>query len=324
MILEINDIPRFQFTKSISDLCRDIDDLLESSQDLGDKGIVSILRKTTNVKSINSSLAIEGNSLGFMKIRDTIEGKAVEGPFDEIVEAKNAVKAYSLIDRTDVYSADCLLKVESIMMWGLVEENGFRDSKVVVTDGAKIYYEAPDASQVESMVGRLLDWCRGSGYPLYIVAAVAHYYIESIHPFRDGNGRMGRYWHSAMLRKQDKLFRMVSVENEIRRHQQEYYDVLERCQEVQDCTEFVEFALTLTKSALGDLSHLLDPHISALLRSMGTKPVSSAELMSKMGLRDRVNFQTNYLRPAVEHGFVEPTDPEHPRNPHQKYRRIVF
>lgn len=232
MILKVEDIPEFEFTKRISELCKDIDDLVESSQDLGDKSIISILRKTANVRSINSSLAIEGNGLGFMKIRDTIEGKPVEGPFDEIVEAKNTVKAYSVIDRVDVFSVDCFLKTESIMMWGLVEENGFRDSKVVVTDGTKVHYEAPDASEVGPMVDRLFDWCRSSGYPMYLTAAVAHYYVESIHPFRDGNGRMGRYWHSAMLRKQDRIFRMISVENSARKHRQEYYDVLERCQNI--------------------------------------------------------------------------------------------
>ena len=82
--------------------------------------------------------------------------------------------------------------------------------------------------------------------------------------------------------------------------------------------------LDLTRSALEELSHLLDPCISELLRNMGSRPISSADIMSKMGLKDRVNFQTRYLRPAVEHGFVELTDPEHPHSPRQKYRRIVF
>ncbi len=324
MILEIGDIPRFRFTKSISVLCEDIDGILESLRFYGGREIAAALRKVVRAKSICSSLEIEGNTLGIAKIRDILSGKDAEGPFDEVVEARNAVQAYSEIDRTDVFSPECFLKIESVMMWGLVEENGFRGSRVVVTDGTKIYYEAPDATLVQPMVSRLFEWCRNSGYPMYLTAAIAHYYIESIHPFRDGNGRMGRYWHSAMLRKQDRLFRMVSIENAARTHQQEYYDVLERCQSVQDCTEFVEFMLLLTKSALEELSFLLDPRISALLRSMGPKPLSSAEIMGRMGLKDRVNFQTKYLRPAVEHGFVEPTDPEHPRNPHQKYRRIVF
>jgi len=323
MILEIGDIPKFRFTKSVSALCGDIDGILES---LGSScsDVSSALRKATRAKSICSSLEIEGNTLGIVKIREILAGKDVQGSFDDVVEAKNAVKAYSEIDRTDVFSMECFLKIESVMMWGLVEENGFRESKVVVTDGTKIYYEAPDASLVEPMVSRLFEWCRNSGYPMYLTAAIAHYYIESIHPFRDGNGRMGRYWHSAMLRKQDRLFRMVSIENAARTHQQEYYDILERCQSVQDCTEFVEFMLMLTNSALEELSYLLDTRISALLRAMGTKPLSSAQIMDRMGLRDRVNFQTKYLRPAVDHGFVELTDPEHPRNPHQKYRRIVF
>ena len=324
MALIYESIPTFKYSKLISDLINQINDALTTCDDNTDKSIRTILRKNSHIKSIQSSIAIEGNTLSLLKIKDTINGKIVEGPFDEIVEAKNAIKAYDLIDKTEIMSVDCFLKIESIMMWGLVDTNGFRDGKVVITDGETIYYEPPEASQVPGMVEKLFDWCSTSGYPLYLIAAVAHYYIEAIHPFRDGNGRMGRYWHSAMLRKQSKVFRMVSIENAISRRQQDYYDILEKCQKENDCTGFIEFMLELTLSSLQSLSRMLEPRMSALLTSMGSKPMTSAQIMNKLGLKDRKNFQSSYLRPALECGFIAMTEPDSPHSPSQRYVRLVF
>ena len=324
MALIYESIPTFKYSKLISDLINQINDALTTCDDNTDKSIRTILRKNSHIKSIQSSIAIEGNTLSLLKIKDTINGKIVEGPFDEIVEAKNAIKAYDLIDKTEIMSVDCFLKIESIMMWGLVDTNGFRDGKVVITDGETIYYEPPEASQVPGMVEKLFDWCSTSGYPLYLIAAVAHYYIEAIHPFRDGNGRMGRYWHSAMLRKQSKVFRMVSIENAISRRQQDYYDILEKCQKKNDCTGFIEFMLELTLSSLQSLSRILEPRMSALLTSMGGKPMTSAQIMDRLGLKDRKHFQSEYLRPALECGFVTMTEPNSPHSPSQRYVRLVF
>ena len=324
MVLRFETIPSFDYSKTISDYVNQIDNYLSTCNTLPNQSIRTILRKNTNIKSIHSSISIEGNTLSLLKIKDTINGKPVEGPFDEIVEAKNAIKAYGIIDKTDVMSVDCFLKIESIMMWGLVETNGFRDGKVVITDGDTVFYEPPEASEVPMMVDKLFDWCSASGYPLYLIAAVAHYYIEAIHPFRDGNGRMGRYWHSAMLRSHNKVFRMISIENAISHRQQEYYDVLEKCQKDNDCTRFIEFMLELTLSSLKSLSRMLEPRMSALLTSMGNKPMTSAQIMETLGLKDRKHFRTTYLRPALECGFIAMTEPDSPNSPAQKYVRLVF
>lgn len=324
MALRYENIPSFGYTKRISELIYDIDAALDSCTDDGDKTIRSVLRKNTFAASVQSSTAIEGNTLGLQKIKEMIRGKTVDGSFDEIVEAKDAIKAYDLIDKTNITSVDCFLKIESIMMWGLVETNGYRDGRVVITDGETIFYEPPEASEVPAMMDRLFDWCAASRYPLYLIAAVAHYYIEAVHPFRDGNGRMGRYWHSAVLHRQDKVFRMVSIENAIYRRQQDYYDILEECQKAEDCTHFIEFMLELTLSSLQSLSHILEPRMSALLTAMGNKPMSSKQIMDSLGLRDRANFQTCYLRPALEYGFIAMTEPESPHSPTQKYVRLVF
>ena len=324
MILKVEDIPKFNYSKKISELSKTIEGYLNSDDSYADKTIETVLRKTTRIHSVHSTTAIEGNTLGLLRVKDTIDGKPVEGPFDEIAEVKGALNAYKLIDKVDITSIDCFLKIESIMMWGLVEENGFRSGDVVIAEGDSVIYRPPKASDVEDLMARLFEWCSSSGLPGYIAGAIMHYYIEAIHPFRDGNGRMGRFWHSAILRRQDRRFRMVSIENAILRHQDDYYRVLEECQADFDCTGFVEFMMELTASVFGDVKHILEPKMSALLRAMGDKPMSSAEIMKKMGLKDRAHFQSVYLGPAIGYGFVAMSDPEHPHSPTQKYRRLVF
>ena len=324
MTLSISEIPTFTLTKKIAEYIDEIDKLVSKINITGNMTLVPKLRKTLHLKSVNSSISIEGNTLGFDKVKDTIRGKTVEGPFDEIIEAKNASEAYKLIDRTDLFSIDCFLKIESIMMWALVESNGFRDGKVVVSDGKKIYYTPPEASEVPAMTSKLFDWASKSGFPSYVLGAVMHYYIEAIHPFRDGNGRMGRFWHNAVLRKSDKIFKLISIETEISEKQSEYYRVLEECETVRDCTGFIEFMLDLTLSAVTKLSSIMEPEVSRLLSVLGERTLSSSQIMDKMGLKNRAHFLTYILRPALESGLVVMTDPEHPRSPRQKYHSLVF
>ena len=324
MSLEIGRIPKFEFTQRIAQLQREIEDHLRDCKTIRDKYLKSKLRKVSKLKSVNSSLAIEANSLTLDTMQDIIDGKIVEGPFDEVLEAKNAFAAYKLMDSADLCSVEDFLRVEETMMYGLVPVNGFRDCTVGVLNGEIWEYVAPPAENVSGMVERLFRWYSDTGYPAYISGAVMHFYIEAIHPFRDGNGRMGRIWHNGILRRSSRCFELISVENLIHEHQEEYYSVLKECQEDMDCTPFVEFCMILTERRLAGIARLSDGRMLALAKAMGSEYRSAADIMKRMGLSSRTNFLRNYMRPAIECGLAEMSNPEKPLDPTQKYRSNIF
>ena len=324
MRLEIGQIPSFEFTQKIAQLQRRIDEHLRDCRTIGDKYLKTKLRKVSRLKSINSSLAIEANSLTLETMQDIIDGKPVEGPFDEVLEAKNASAAYELMNSVDLTSVEDFLKIESVMMYGLVPVNGFRDCKVGVRNGEEWEYIAPPAEEVPAMVGRLFDWYANTGFPSCVSGAIVHYYLEAIHPFRDGNGPMGRIWHNEILRRSSRCFELISVENLIYEQQEEYYSVLKACQEDMDCTPFVEFCMVLIERRLAGIARLSDRRILALTKAIGSGYRSAAEIMEKMGLSSRTNFLRNYMRPAIECGLVEMSNPDKPLDPTQKYRSNLF
>ena len=203
------------------------------------------LGKASVIRSIESSLAIEGNTLGLRAVQDVMEGRDIEGPFDEVVEVRNAVRAYGDIGRWDTWSLDDLLDAFDTMMFGLVEEPGFRRCDVGVFGGDSLVYRAPPHEDVPTMVGGLLGWGRDSELPVPVIGAIVHYCMETIHPFVDGNGRMGRLWNTKINMGSDPLYAFVPMELYIRRRRSEYYRVLEECQfsGEHDCVPFVGFCL---------------------------------------------------------------------------------
>lgn len=320
--MEPNDIPQFDITPEILSLILEIDRVRSSIPDLGSEKSNVTLRRRTNIRSIDSSLAIEGNELGLEKVIAIVNGKDVIGPYDDIIEVQNAIKAYEQIGNFDPYSLNDFIEIGEILTFGLVESSGLRDCNVAVFEGDEIRHKAPNKDLVEPMLIRLFEWGAGSAYPSYINAAVIHYYIEYIHPFTDGNGRMGRLWHTAILCNSDDVFKIIPLESKIYSYQNEYYEALQISDEMKNCTEFIRFCLRMTLDSLKELSRYDKSRVAELLSAMGDESMTSAEIMKLLDLSSRENFLKNYIRPAIGLGLIVMTHPNSPNHRMQRYRRV--
>lgn len=174
------------------------------------------LRKKNKIKTVVGTLAIEGNNLDIKQVTAILEGKKVIGTDKEIQEVKSAINAYENIEKFDPYKIDDLLKVHALMMDLLLENKGeFRDVKVAVK-GDEVVHVAPPPSQVPKLVKQLFEWLQKSELNPLITSSIFHYEFEFIHPFVDGNGRMGRFWQSLILSKNNPLFLSFPIENIIK------------------------------------------------------------------------------------------------------------
>lgn len=209
------------------------------------------LHKANKIKTIRSSLAIEGNSLSVGQVSDILEGKKVVAPLREIQEVKNALATYDLFDQLDSFSVDDLLKAHKTMMTALVDEAGcFRHGGVGVFSGEEAVHIAPPANQVSGLTAELFDWLKNAEDHLLIRSCVFHYEFEFIHPFADGNGRMGRLWQSLILSKLNPVFQHLPVETMVHDNQLEYYRVINDSTQAGDCGVFIDFMTTEILNAL--------------------------------------------------------------------------
>lgn len=212
------------------------------------------LRRENRIKTIHSSLAIEHNSLSLEQMTAVIEGKRVLGKPSEIRKVKNAFEAYEHIIRLNPYSVEDLLYAHGLMMSELVKECGvFRSGGVGIFEGEKLINMAPPADFVLEHIYNLLKWYEESPIHPLVKSAVFHYEFEFIHPFADGNGRMGRMWHSLLLGTWKELFFWLPVEELIKERQQEYYQTLRIADKQAESTVFAEFILQVIQDTLQDI-----------------------------------------------------------------------
>lgn len=291
------------------------------------------LRKNNRIKSIHSSLKIEANSLSFNQVRAVIAGKTVLGERREIQEVKNAYEAYEQIVEINPYSIENLKKYHGIMTKYLVDESGkFRSGEEGVFSGDECVFMAPPAKLVPKLMENLFDWMKVSQkdvHPL-ILSSVFHYEFVFIHPFSDGNGRMARLWHTAILSKWKSVFEYIPIESQIEKFQEEYYDAIAKCHSEGESTRFIEFILSQIDTVLEE--YLLDygenrsdvpEYIEKMLAVMeyGVN-YTSWELMNKLGLKSKEGFRRNYLKPAIENGLISMTIPDKPNSKNQRYIKI--
>lgn len=198
-----------------------------------------------------SSLAIEGNTLSEDQISDIIDGKTVMGPPREILEVKNALAVYDIINQLDPNKEDDLLKSHEILMQGLIDNAGkYRRSGVGVVDGEKVIHIAPPYNMVPKLMGEIFDYMVNYDEETIIKSCVFHYEFEFIHPFSDGNGRMGRLWQTVILMAQYPILQFVPFETIIHQRQQGYYQALADSQSLGNSNPFIHFMLDVLKTAL--------------------------------------------------------------------------
>lgn len=202
------------------------------------------LRKANRIRTIHSSLAIEGNTLSENQVSDIINGKNVVAPIRQIQEVKNAIKTYELYSSLDPFSINDLLKAHGTMMTALTDDAGhFRKKGVGVFSETGLVHMAPPADRVPDLIADLMNWLASAPDHLLIRSCVFHYEFEFIHPFSDGNGRMGRLWQSLILGKLHPLFEHLPVENMVYSNQQAYYDAITQSSNAGQCGVFIEFML---------------------------------------------------------------------------------
>jgi len=203
-----------------------------------------LLRKINRIKTIQGSLAIEGNTLSESMITEILEGKHVVAPLREIQEVKNAIKTYDEFTSLNPFEINDLLKAHGLMMEALIDDSGrFRRGGVAVFAGTQAVHIAPPAERVPFLMNDLFAWLKESHDHLLIRSCVFHYEFEFIHPFTDGNGRMGRLWQSLILSQLHPIFEHLPVENIVFQNQKQYYDAINKSSGASDSGAFIEFML---------------------------------------------------------------------------------
>lgn len=212
------------------------------------------LRKRNRIKTIQSSLEIEGNTLTEEQITDLINDKRVLAPPKDILEVKNAIEVYRKLEDFDVYDIASICQAHEILMHELIEETGkLRSSSVGIVKGNEVTHIAPPGRRVASLIADLFEYLRNDSDLLLIKSCVFHYEFEFIHPFLDGNGRIGRLWQTLILKEHSSVFEFLPIEVLIKEKQHEYYSVLEQSDRSGSSTVFVEFMLAVVNDALEDL-----------------------------------------------------------------------
>ena len=238
------------------------------------------LRRANRIKTIHSSLAIEGNTLSEGEVQAVLEGKKVVAPLKEIQEVKNAIKTYELYPKLNPFSIQDLLLAHGTMMSGLVDEAGmFRKGGVGVFDGDKPIHIAPPADRVRDLMSDLFGWLENADDHLLIRSCVFHYEFEFIHPFADGNGRIGRLWQSLILGRLNPIFEHLPVENMVYSNQQAYYHAINRSSDLGDSGPFIDF--------------MLEEILNALVDHQGK---SNADIADEKGLNYQQQRVLGYLR----------------------------
>lgn len=308
--------PPFKITSQIIDLISQISEAVGEINSLENSPRHLELRKENRIKTIHSSLAIENNSLSLEQITAIIEGKRVLGSSNEIQEVKNALQAYELLLTLNPYEEKDLLKAHKLMMADLVERNGkYRKDGVGIFDGNQVVHLAPPADRVPFLMSDLFEWLKNSDVHPLIKSCVFHYEFEFIHPFQDGNGRMGRLWQTVILKEWKSVFAWLPIETLIKENQVEYYNALNSSDSDANSTNFTVFMLQTILRTIKEIIETekkitlkitvkITANQKKILEAIKQNPfVTQEELSSIVGIA-KLNINKN-MKKLQEQGIIE-------------------
>lgn len=321
--------PPYAITPPILDLVEQIGEAIGRANEAATRADLR-LRRANRIRTIQGSLAIEGNTLSEEQISTILDGKPVVAPLREIQEVRNAIKAYEEYPQWNPASEANLLDAHKVLMAGLLDAPGhYRRGGIAVAGGGEVHHIGPSPVRVPQLMSNLLSWLDGAADHPLIVSSVFHYEFEFIHPFEDGNGRMGRLWQTLILTRWKPLFADVPVESLVHARQSDYYEAIRESSSRGESTPFIVYMLEAILKAVLEFSltdqesDQVTDQVARLLRELQGGPKSATELMTVIGLLHRPTFRNNYIRPALDGGLVEMTRPESPTAKNQKYRLTV-
>ena len=255
--------PPYIITSKIINLIAKISESIGRISAITDNDRVLQLRRINRIKTIQGSLAIEGNSLQENHITAILNGKHVLAPPKEIQEVRNAIKAYEKFEQWNPVDESHLLDAHGTLTAGLIDEVGkYRTGGVGVISGKEVIHVAPPVGRVPDLIQSLLHWLAQSQEHELITSSVFHYEFEFIHPFADGNGRMGRLWQSLILHQWNPLLAYIPVESLVYQNQSQYYDAIQNSSNKTDAAPFIEFILSMLHMAILNFTPQETPQVT--------------------------------------------------------------
>lgn len=315
--------PPYTITPEILNRVAAISEAIGRLTVLTDQARALRLRRINRIRTIHGSLAIEGNTLSEAQITAILDGKRVIAPPREVQEVKNALAAYDRFHTWKPGVEKDLMEAHRILMSGLIDQAGvYRHGGVGVMAGQQVIHMAPPADRVAQLMADLFGWLAATDAHPLVASSVFHYEFEFIHPFADGNGRMGRLWQSRILARWNPLFAEIPVESLIFEHQAEYYYALQESTQQTDSAPFIAFMLRMILDTVTTSTPEVAPEVTPEVRllSVLASEMTRQQLKEALGLKDDEHFRKAYMLPALEAGLIEMTIPDKPRSSKQKYR----
>lgn len=269
------------------------------------------LRKKNRIKTIHSSLEIEGNTLTIEQITAIIENKRVIGPKKDILEVKNAIAVYDKLDSLNPYNFDSFCEAHGMLMNGLVESAGrLRSKSVGIAKDAELAHVAPPCEMLKPLMNDLFDYLKNDEDLILIKSCVFHYEMEFIHPFIDGNGRMGRLWQTLILKDAYPVFEFLPIESLIKERQEQYYESLGKSDNTGESTVFIEYMLEIILESLQELLSIQNVSLTNVDRIILFKSIVKNDFFTRKAYLN--NFReissataSRDLKFAVENGLIE-------------------